>query len=85
VNTEPSSEENLSPWQRWKQNLGETRPWDMLNPNSERASEEVAKSRFEQCLSCEFLLKPTNQCKKCGCLMHLKTKLAAAKCPVGHW
>jgi hypothetical protein len=32
-----------------------------------------------------FLIKATNQCKKCGCIMHLKTKLAGAECPVGNW
>jgi hypothetical protein len=37
------------------------------------------------CNSCEHLIKFTKQCKKCGCLMHLKTKLAKASCPVGKW
>jgi hypothetical protein len=78
-------EENLSPYQRWKRNLGETRPWDLLNPNVEKASEEVAAARFSACIGCEHLIKATNQCKKCGCFMHLKTKLAAAECPVGKW
>lgn len=79
------SEENLSPWQRWKQNLGETRPWDMLNPNVEKVSDEVAAARFAMCAACPELIKTTNQCKKCGCLMHLKTKLEKAVCPIGKW
>ena len=75
----------LSPWQKYKQNLGETRPWDMLNPHAEKVSEEVAATRFDACTSCEFFIKPTSQCSKCGCLMNLKTKLKLAKCPVGKW
>lgn len=85
MSDEVQDDENLSPYQRWKKNLGTTRPWDMLNPSVPRASEEVASARFAACVSCEHLLKTTNQCKKCGCLMHLKTKLADATCPVGKW
>jgi hypothetical protein len=79
------SEEKLSPWQQWKKNLGETRPWDVVNPNAERVSEEVAAARFSMCVACPELIKATNQCKKCGCFMHLKTKLEKATCPIGKW
>lgn len=75
----------LSPWQEWKKNLGETRPWDLLNPNTEWASEDLSQQRFSICKSCPELIKTTKQCKKCGCLMHLKTKLASASCPLGKW
>ena len=77
--------DNLTPYQRWKKNLGDTRPWDMLNPNVKRVDKEVAEARFNTCKGCEHLTKTTNQCKKCGCLMHLKTQLAAAECPIGKW
>lgn len=83
VNNEP--EDNLTPYQRWKKNLGTTRPWDMLNPNVKRVDKDVAEARFSICKGCEHLTKTTNQCKKCGCLMHLKTQLAAAECPIGKW
>lgn len=75
----------MSAWQEWKKNLGETRPWDMLNPNTEYAEESVAEKRFSICMKCPELLKITKQCKKCGCLMHLKTKLAHAECPLEKW
>ena len=26
-----------------------------------------------------------NRCKQCGCFMKLKTKIKAAKCPIGKW
>lgn len=75
----------LSPWQKYKQNLGETRPWDLINPNTDWALEEVATNRFDICKSCPELIKATNQCKKCGCFMTVKTKLDKAKCPIGKW
>ena len=75
----------MSAWKEWKKNLGETRPWDMVNPNTEYADDATANARFDICLKCPELLKITKQCKKCGCLMHLKTKLAKAECPIGKW
>lgn len=77
--------ENKSAWERWKDNLGETRPWDLFDSSIERATDEEASNRFDICRSCPELIKLTNQCKKCGCLMHLKTKLQAANCPIGKW
>jgi hypothetical protein len=74
-----------SPWEKWKENLGQTRPWDILNPNVEYASEDLADKRFDICKSCPELIKPTHQCKKCGCFMYLKTKLEKATCPLGKW
>jgi hypothetical protein len=78
-------EENLSPYQQWKKNLGSTRPWDMLNPNTEYVEKQEAEKRMDICKACPFLIKATTQCQKCGCIMHLKTKLKNATCPVGNW
>lgn len=75
----------LTPWQRYKQNLGETRPWDIVNPNTDWASEDVAISRFDICKACPELTPITDQCKKCGCFMKIKTKLEKASCPLGKW
>jgi hypothetical protein len=77
--------EQLSPYQQWKKNLGETRPWDFINPATQYVSEEEASARFSICESCPFLIKATSQCSKCGCFMNLKTKLQKATCPVGNW
>lgn len=76
---------NSSPWEKWKQNLGETRPWDMIDPKTEFANNELATIRYELCKACPELIKLTKQCKKCGCFMAAKTKLAAAVCPIGKW
>ena len=74
-----------SPWQKWKENAGVTRPWDVFNPNNEQATEEEAKVRMDICLSCPELLSITKQCKKCGCFMSLKTKFKLAECPIKKW
>jgi len=74
-----------SPWQQWKKNLGETRPWDLINPSEPKVSKEQAEERFNICKTCPFLIPLTSQCKKCGCMMKLKTKLLKAECPEGKW
>jgi hypothetical protein len=75
----------MTPYQEWKKSLGETRPWDVLNPNTEKVSEEEAERRMSICEQCPSLLKITNQCKECGCIMKLKTKLMKATCPLDKW
>ncbi len=80
-----SEEENLSAWQRYKKNLGTTRPWDLLKTDSSRALDSVAQARLDICKACTHYIGATHQCKKCGCIMNLKVKLADAECPVGKW
>ena len=77
--------ENLTPWQKYKQNLGDTRVWDLVNPNVSRLDPEAAEARFLICKSCPELISITNQCKKCGCFMTAKTKLSLATCPLKKW
>lgn len=77
--------EEKSAWQQWKENLGDTRPWDIVNPQTEWATDEVSEKRYSICKECPELIKLTKQCKKCGCFMFAKTKLAAATCPLGKW
>lgn len=63
----------------------EARPWDLFNKKIGRVDIEIANSRMSICNSCPELIQATKQCKKCGCLMHLKTKLPNASCPIGKW
>jgi hypothetical protein len=63
----------------------DVKPWDLLNPNEPRSPEELAKYRLSICSTCEFYRAKTNQCKKCGCFMKLKTSLEKARCPLGKW
>lgn len=75
----------MSAWKAYKEKLGTTRPWDLLNPNAERSSDLEANTRFSMCLDCPELVKLTKQCKQCGCVMTQKVKLKAAICPIGKW
>lgn len=64
---------------------GDVKPWDLLNPNEPRSKEDIIASRLEICKTCEFYRARTNQCRKCGCFMKLKTRLEHARCPIGKW
>ena len=75
----------MSKWQEYKEKLGETRPWDILNPNTEYVEEAESTRRYDICKACPELIDLTKQCKQCGCVMPLKTKLAKAECPLKKW
>ena len=49
------------------------------------ASKKTFKERFKLCRKGPHLFKPTNSCKKCGCFMDLKARLANAKWPIDKW
>jgi len=74
-----------SKWQQYKEKLGETRPWDILNPNTEYVEESEATKRYDICKACPEFIDLTKQCKQCGCVMSLKTKLLKATCPLEKW
>lgn len=61
------------------------RPWDLFNKNIEKVESEISIERLSICQKCPFFMKTTSQCKKCGCIMNLKTKLPHAECPIGKW
>jgi hypothetical protein len=75
----------MSKWEEWKKAQGETKPWDLINPNTEWADEEKAKQRYIICQDCPSLISLTKQCKKCGCIMPMKVKLEKSACPIGKW
>jgi hypothetical protein len=79
-----STEPKKSRWEEYKEKNGVT-PLDLLNPKTRKIDESHADRRMEICKACPELIPVINQCKKCGCLMELKTKLEAAKCPLGKW
>jgi hypothetical protein len=74
-----------SAWQKYKENLGDTRPWDLVNPTNYVKDKSISDKRLEICKACPELIKLTTQCKKCGCFMAAKTKLEHATCPIGKW
>lgn len=57
----------------------------LLKKEPLKAESEEATKRLEICRSCEFFIKTSERCSKCGCFMALKTHLRAEKCPVGRW
>lgn len=75
----------MSKWSEWKKNVGDTRPWHLLDPDRLIDDENIINQRFEICKACPELISTTHQCKKCGCFMNLKTKLVSAECPLGKW
>ena len=73
----------MSAWQEFKKKNGGVKPWDLLTaPKVDDTTESV---RMSHCMSCPEFISMTKQCKQCGCIMPLKVKLEAAKCPLGHW
>lgn len=61
------------------------RPWDLFNKNIGRVETVIAKQRLAICEECPRFIKKTTQCKECGCIMKLKTKLPNSSCPLGKW
>ena len=43
------------------------------------------KERLSICFECDSYVKQRDMCKECGCIMRMKTKLNAAKCPLKKW
>ena len=75
--------EELNLFQKYKKNLGDSRPWHVLMKDM-YTSDKIAEERFALCVSCHFFTK-LGTCKKCGCLMRKKTKLKNAECPIHKW
>jgi hypothetical protein len=61
------------------------RPWDLYNKSMNRVPSSVLQERLEICEGCPFFRSSLKQCKKCGCIMPQKAKLADAFCPVHKW
>lgn len=61
------------------------RPWDLFNKNIQKVENEIAEERLNICKECPEFIKLTSQCKECGCIMNLKTKLPNASCPLNKW
>lgn len=50
-----------------------------------KVSPEIQKARYDICLGCEKLYKPTSTCRLCGCFMQLKTWMPEQSCPIDKW
>ncbi len=47
------------------------------------ADQKVQKQRINTCYGCQEYSH--GACLQCGCIMVVKTRLAAEKCPLGKW
>lgn len=47
------------------------------------ADQKIQKERIDICYKCPEYSH--GACKKCGCIMMVKSRLAAEKCPLGKW
>ena len=79
------SGESISAWQKYKKSLGDTRPWHLITERTNLLADEESNSRLDICRECPEFISLTTQCKKCGCVMKGKTRLANATCPLGKW
>ena len=44
---------------------------------------EISKSRMRICIACDN--RGNFRCKKCGCLLNLKTRVKDESCPLNKW
>lgn len=58
---------------------------EYLKDRMKPLSAEESEVRLDICKSCEHYISLTTQCKKCGCVMKLKTALPFSECPIGKW
>jgi len=72
-------------WEKWKESLGETRPWHLLDPHAAISDQTKIDKRMDICRACPEFINLTTQCKQCGCIMKAKTTLINAECPIGKW
>ena len=63
----------------------DTNPFDLLNPNNYDKDKDKVEERLAICRQCTHFRASTEQCRKCGCFMKLKTKLERSHCPIGKW
>jgi len=45
----------------------------------------IQQERLSICKQCDEFFAMTNMCRKCGCVIPMKVKFAAAKCPLHKW
>ena len=47
--------------------------------------DEATESRLAICRACEHFATLPQRCRRCGCLLSLKVRLASSHCPIGKW
>lgn len=75
----------LTEWEKWKQSLGDSRPWHLIDPNLKIKDKSKIDARLNICKTCPSFINMTTQCKECGCIMKAKAMLVNAECPLKKW
>ena len=57
--------------------------FDAIKKSVSLATKIVIETRQGLCESCDFA--KYGICKKCGCVIKMKTQFVNAKCPIGKW
>jgi hypothetical protein len=57
----------------------------VITSMSEKIISKESTQRHDICKGCEHYRKSLDQCKVCGCIMTVKTKLKNTSCPKGKW
>jgi hypothetical protein len=47
--------------------------------------DNIYQDRIAICKSCKYYFKLTGNCKRCGCFMKIKARLAPMSCPEKYW
>jgi hypothetical protein len=45
----------------------------------------IAQSRYDICKQCDKFVPLTTLCSECLCIMKIKVKVAAVRCPLNKW
>ena len=43
------------------------------------------KRRYDICQPCEYFIKKSKRCAKCGCYLKQKVKMKISSCPIKKW
>lgn len=76
-----------SKWEKFKKSLSEpgtAKPWHVLNPGM-LVTQDVVDQRLSICQQCDRFIAKTSQCRECGCIMAMKTRVTIATCPLKKW
>jgi hypothetical protein len=49
------------------------------------SNEQTQLNRMHLCAECKSFEPELARCKLCGCLMKIKVRIDAARCPIGKW
>jgi hypothetical protein len=58
---------------------------DHIRNGMKNASDDEIARRLDICDACEFKIRESNRCGKCGCFLGAKTKWESSHCPIGKW